>query len=147
MRRVRVQVERNTFSWTEVWRIFWKDYRLACEDHATRSRATIGLTWSAVTRQRDRSARSSSSTVVAVNYWCGSFEIMAVATSSRLRSIIRFRVSGYSPFPGVSSLYCFSLSSAFVAETMVHIFATRLTSNVTFDFSSLLSNTSLAIKR
>jgi len=72
-----------------------------------------------VTRQRGGSARSSPSTVIDV---CGLFGIMAVATSSRLRSIIRFRVSGYSPFP-MFSYFFFSIR--LVAEIKIHIFVTH----------------------
>jgi len=105
----RVQVERNTFSWTEVWRIFWKEYRLA----TVRPRDTIEpiehdrhvvFAWSI----RDETARWVR-TLVAVDHYqlCG---IMAVATSSRLRSIIRFRVSGCSLFPVFSYYLVLSLS-------------------------------------
>lgn len=61
------------------------------------------------TRQRDGSVRSSPSTVI-LSCRCGSLGIMAVATSSRLRSIIRFRVSGLSPYPMLSRSLLFSLS-------------------------------------
>jgi len=55
---------------------------------------------------------------------------MAVATSSRLRSIIRFRVSGYSPFP-VFSYFFFPIR--LVAEIKIHIFVTHPTPNMASD--------------
>jgi len=97
-------------------------------DRADRIRSNTSRLYDlSMTRQRDGSVRSSPSTVINCVDCLG---IMAVATSSRLRSIIRFRVSGCSPFP-VFSYFFFPIR--LIAEINIHIFVTHPTSNMTSD--------------